>query len=288
MKLNNISKFSTFNAINKSDLELSNPLTETTLNVYTDCGSLDVKKTIYKDNLRKSGIYRWVNIVNGDTYVGSAVDLTKRLRDYLSPRWLKKEVIKYNSIIYRALLKYGYDNFRLEILEYCDKSQVIAMEQYYIDKYKPTYNICKIAGSSLGRLTRDTTKLKLHNAWLVRLHRRNPSTLEFSSFILKYFTDKVSKLENNLLIIQKKLDSILTNPAVFKQSAEVRLKKLKGSPTAELVLVTDLNTGITTKYLSARAAALALNASNSTVMNKLKRKHLKPYKGRYLIQKLED
>lgn len=267
--------------------------------MYTECGADEVstplvKKTElapYKDNIKMSGIYRWVNLVNGDTYIGSAVDLTERLRDYLSPVWLKKEVLKHNSIIYRALLKYGYAKFRLEILEYCDRSQTIVREQYYIDKYQPTNNICKIAGSSLGRLTRDVTRLKLRNAWLVRLYKDNQGTLGFSRFILKYFTDQVVKLEKNILILQIKFNSILANPAEFKESDELRLKKLKGSRAcyeipAESVLVTDLITGITDReYLSARSAALALNASNSTVMNKLKRKNIKPYKGRYLIIK---
>lgn len=281
----NIYVFSTFYVRNKSDLILNNPVVGTILKVYTGCASLDVKKTIYKDNIRMSGIYRWVNMVNGETYIGSAVDLTERLRDYLNPRWLKKEVLKHNSIIYRALLKYGYDKFRLEILEYCDKSLVIEREQYYIDKYQPTYNICKIAGSSLGRETRSTTRLKLRNAWLVRLHRNNHSKLEFSQFMLNYFTDKVTKLENNLLILQNKLDSVLTNQTEFKQSAEIRLKKLKATSTAEPVEITDLITGVTTRYLSARSAAIDLNASNSTVMNKLNGKNTKPYKGRYLIKK---
>lgn len=33
----------------------------------------------------------------------------------------------------------------------------------------------------------------------------------------------------------------------------------------------------------ARSAALALNANNSTIMNKLGANNIKPYKGRYLI-----
>lgn len=33
-----------------------------------------------------SGIYRRVDLVNGDTYIESAVDLTERVRDYLYPR----------------------------------------------------------------------------------------------------------------------------------------------------------------------------------------------------------
>ena len=46
-----------------------------------------------------------------------------------------KEVVKYNSIIYRALLKYGYNNIRFEILKYCKKYSAIEREQLYIDKY---------------------------------------------------------------------------------------------------------------------------------------------------------
>jgi len=72
--------------------------------------------------------------------------------------------------IYRALLKYGYSNFSLEILEYCDPKDVIKSfaragraisrpskrrrarlrEQYYIDLLKPQYNILKTAGSFTG------------------------------------------------------------------------------------------------------------------------------------------
>ena len=50
-------------------------------------------------------------------------------------------------MIYKALLKNGYSNFTLEILEYCDLADLIKREQYYIDLLKPEYNILKIAGS---------------------------------------------------------------------------------------------------------------------------------------------
>jgi group I intron endonuclease len=50
----------------------------------------------------------------------------------------------------RALLKYGYSNFTLEILEYCATKDVIQREQYYLDSLKPGYNIVKKAGSTLG------------------------------------------------------------------------------------------------------------------------------------------
>jgi group I intron endonuclease len=52
--------------------------------------------------------------------------------------------------ISKALLNYGYSNFTLEILEYCDYNNVRLREQHYIYLLKPEYNILKIAGSSLG------------------------------------------------------------------------------------------------------------------------------------------
>ena len=50
--------------------------------------------------------------------------------------------------INKALLKYGYSGFQLEILEYCEPSDVIDREQYYIDLLVPECNILKITGSS--------------------------------------------------------------------------------------------------------------------------------------------
>ena len=52
-------------------------------------------------------------------------------------------------IIYKSLLAYGYENFTLEILEYCDPAFILEREQYYLDTLKPEYNILKVAGSSL-------------------------------------------------------------------------------------------------------------------------------------------
>lgn len=64
-------------------------------------------------------------------------------------------------IISRALIKYGYSNFSLQILEYCDIADLTEREQYYLDKLNPKYNILKIAGSSLGHKLTEETKAKI-------------------------------------------------------------------------------------------------------------------------------
>jgi group I intron endonuclease len=68
------------------------------------------------------------------------------------------------SIIYKALRKYGFSKFSLEILEYCNIEDLLKREQYYIDLLKPEYNICKIAGSPLGRIVSEATRAKLRIA----------------------------------------------------------------------------------------------------------------------------
>lgn len=57
-------------------------------------------------------------------------------------------------------MKYGYSNFSLEILEYCDLYDTIQREQYFIDLLKPQYNILQVEGSSLGYLHSADTKKK--------------------------------------------------------------------------------------------------------------------------------
>jgi group I intron endonuclease len=64
-------------------------------------------------------------------------------------------------VIYKALLKYGYANFSLEILEYCEPSKCVEREQYYLDLLKPEYNILPTAGSSFGFRHSEESKKKL-------------------------------------------------------------------------------------------------------------------------------
>jgi group I intron endonuclease len=49
--------------------------------------------------------------------------------------------------IYTALLKYGYQNFSLTILEICSIDSLMSREKYYFDVYSPEYNILKTPGS---------------------------------------------------------------------------------------------------------------------------------------------
>jgi hypothetical protein len=115
------------------------------------------KQDILINNKGKSGIYRWVNQINGKSYIGSSINIARRMYEYYNSKYLLSK----KTIIYKALLKYGYSNFSLEILEYCDKKDLISREQYYLDLLKPEYNILEKAGNSLGYKHSDISKLKI-------------------------------------------------------------------------------------------------------------------------------
>ena len=107
------------------------------IKVYDD--SLLNKFNALKDNIGKSGIYKWVHKICNKSYVGSSKDLSRRFKEYYNLNIRK--VQSSNSRINRALLDDGYDSFNLVILEYCDKNNLLEREQYYIDLLKPQYNI---------------------------------------------------------------------------------------------------------------------------------------------------
>jgi hypothetical protein len=49
--------------------------------------------------------------------------------------------------ICRALLKFGYSNFSLEILEYCEPAKCLEREGFYLKMLKPEYNTSQYPSS---------------------------------------------------------------------------------------------------------------------------------------------
>jgi hypothetical protein len=117
------------------------------------------KSFILSENKGKSGVYQINNLNTNKNYIGSAIDISKRLKNYYQFSYLDSQ--KNTSIVYRALLKHGYYNFSLDILEYCEPNIVIKREQYYIDALNPEYNILKVAGSRLGSKHSKEAKAKM-------------------------------------------------------------------------------------------------------------------------------
>ena len=149
----NYRKFSSKNDINKK----VSTYNIKSVNNYMNLNQPLIRSQLLEDNRGKAGVYMWTNLKNDNTYIGSSVNLSPRLLKYLNVNTLRKN----KMLINLAILKHNLENFSLDILEYCSPKDVIKREQYYIDTYKPVYNILKIAGSSLGYIHNETSLAKM-------------------------------------------------------------------------------------------------------------------------------
>jgi len=97
---------------------------------------------------RCSGIYKIVSIYFPNrVYIGSAVNLSRRIRDHKSCLKVNKHA---NKKLQHHYNKYGQDDLIFSVIEFTSKEKLIEKEQYYIDLYSPYFNLCPHAGNSLG------------------------------------------------------------------------------------------------------------------------------------------
>lgn len=108
----------------------------------------------YSKNITKfAGVYVWTNLITKEQYVGSSVDIARRVRTYLNSHGLKA-----NRIVNENMVSYGLANYSLSVYSINGPTNnistthfnlgriVIALEQYHIIQYKPVLNIMKVAG----------------------------------------------------------------------------------------------------------------------------------------------
>lgn len=92
-----------------------------------------------KENV--SRIYKITNLINQKSYIGKTeFSIEKRFRQHTLE--INKERSK-NRPLYRAMCKYGIENFKIELIEICTEAEVNDREQYYIrvyNTYKFGYN----------------------------------------------------------------------------------------------------------------------------------------------------
>lgn len=247
------------------------------------------KQSIVLDNKLKSGVYRWTNKINGKTYIGSSINLGPRLQQYYGKSLANNQK---TSLIYRAILKHGHENFTLEILEYCGKDETIQREQYYMDLLKPVYNILLVAGSPLGRKLPLEVKIQMAKSKLGFTHSEETKALMSDLAKNRIFSDitrsrlsfarkgKKLSLETLTKMSEAKLGIKRPKDTVDKIKA-YQSTRVKQPVSGINLSVTDLNTNETVIYESVRKAAVALGTSHTTIRNCLKCN--KPFKERYLL-----
>lgn len=106
------------------------------------------------------GVYAIINKVNGKMYIGSSMNLKKRLAAH---RGTLRRKTHHNKHLQNSYNKYGEKAFSVKILEYVsarNKSKIFNREQFYMDKYgvcdpSKGYNISLTA---LGGTSKRTKK----------------------------------------------------------------------------------------------------------------------------------
>lgn len=100
-----------------------------------------------------TGIYKITNILNGKVYIGQSQDINRRWKEHRY-RAFQSNAQQYEGYLYRAIRKYGIDNFTFEILEECKIADLDEKEKYYIDlydSYKNGYNETAGGQGTIGR-----------------------------------------------------------------------------------------------------------------------------------------
>lgn len=96
-------------------------------------------------------IYKIINQINGKVYIGKTTELDIQQRWKEHQRDSKKEQNK-NRPFYRALNKYGIENFSIEQVEECDISVLEEREIYWINYYRSYvgWDDCRGYNATLG------------------------------------------------------------------------------------------------------------------------------------------
>ena len=109
----------------------------------------------------QAGVYVIENTMNGNIYVGSAVNLRKRKGHHFSAL---RRGDHHNPHMQRTWDKYGKGIFKFSAKYICEPEECLFWEQCFIDAWEPEYNICPTAGNVLGRKHSAKTKAKMSAA----------------------------------------------------------------------------------------------------------------------------
>jgi len=153
--------------------------------------------------MKHTGIYKIENLIDAKVYIGSAIDISSRWRKHVSELNLSNHS---NTHLLHAWNKYGAENFRFIEVELCEPCQLIVREQHYIDFFNACgegYNICPIAGNTLGTKRSVETKKILSAKACARVHR--PHSEETKRKIAQAHMGKKQSDEHNRKAVEGRL-----------------------------------------------------------------------------------
>jgi group I intron endonuclease len=234
------------------------------------------------------GIYRIKNLKNKKCYYGSSKNIEKRWRTHLNNL---KNGKHHNDHLQRSWDKYGEDNFVFELVEECDETILLELEQKYLD-LNPEFNI-GIKSSGGDNLTKNPNKEDIVRRMTQSVRKRyelmsederkekhsqpmdkNPNWKGGTSFKYCECGVKISPTNNSCLNCIDKSGN--KNPFFGKQHTEETKQKLsekrKGNYNGEqnIPIIID-----NVEYRSAGEASKILNIPMVTIRWRVKSKNKK-------------
>lgn len=296
-----------FFSTNKTD---NSPKNYSDLMVFSNA---DKDKLAILDYIKgKAGIYMWTNKLNGKKYVGSSVNLRRRLLEYYNVnRMLNEKSMPINQ----SLLKYGYQSFSLTILEFCDMDSLVSREKHFFDVYSPEYNILKTPGSP------DRGKGWTHSeATVEKIRIAANKRMESPEVLAKMSTDQTSGIKVEVTDVETQtsttyhaikaaaralsIDKRYIEHYIYLNQDKPVLGKytfkliscdgenlnpfndpsIKVQKTSKKIEVTNVETKEVILYPSIGAAARALGYRQPSISLYLKENRTKPFKGLYYFK----
>lgn len=221
------------------------------------------KSLIYQENKDKSFVYQWTNKINGKEYLGSTTNAKRRISTYYDLKSLEDG----NMPIYKAILKYGHENFIFDIIEYCQPYEVIQREQYYLDNFDFSYNVLAKADSILGYKHTEETKAKMKGRKNLLGYKHTPETIERLREIQMakpHSEQAIQKMRE--VWTERKRDSLKITETLQTKTR----KQIEG----KTVVVRNIKTNISTEFCSISEAAAYLNVTRFTLRTYIKNKKI--------------
>lgn len=95
-----------------------------------------------------SAVYKIVNTITGESYVGSSKNVKKRWKQHKCQSYWKRYP---NSMLYQDFQKYGVDKFHFQILCSVMEEYLKDVEQELIEMLQPVYNSINAKGLDVER-----------------------------------------------------------------------------------------------------------------------------------------
>jgi len=207
----------------------------------------------------------FINLLTEESYVGSSTNLSVRFRQYYNYNYISSAT-RGKSVIYLSILRNGYSNFSLTILEYCEIKDCINREQFYIDVLKPSMNILQMAGSSLGFKHSEKTKalISLANSGINHPLYGKKHLAETLAKMSESHKGKTISAETKALL--SKALSGDNHPRYGKVHSAETVAKISAARGGGIIFVYDSKGSLHNTFTSAREAGIYFNCTHSTIL----------------------